>query len=145
MPWTISRSRSTKLPFSSGWVAGGLPASAELDPFKIREALGFIQILEPNEDFSDLFYRLYGTKLVGVVGDDFTGLWVSEIPVGIRALLLDQYLAVCVQRRPIYSENDTKMEFFMTTRLYRLILPMVGADCMVDRVIVSSAPCPRPN
>ena len=111
MPWTISRSRSTKLPFSSGWVAGGLPASAELDPFKIREALGFIQILEPNEDFSDLFYRLYGTKLLGVVGDDFTGLWVSEIPVGIRALLLDQYLAVCVQRQPIYSENDTKWNF----------------------------------
>jgi|ETN07SMinimDraft_1059922.scaffolds.fasta_scaffold194290_2 hypothetical protein len=124
---------------------GGLPASVEIDPFKIREALGFIQVLEPNEGFSDLYYRLYGTKLVGVVGDDFTGLWVSEVPVGIRALMLDQYLAACVQRRPIYSENDTKAEFSIATRLCRLTLPMVGGDGVVDRVIVSSAPCPRPG
>ena len=123
----------------------GLPASAELDPFKFSRALGFIQVLQPNEAGNDLFYRLYGTHLVGAVGGDFTGLWVSEIPLGIRALMHAQYIAACRLRRPIYSENDTKDEFSTTTRLCRLILPMAGADGVIDRVLVASAPCLRPD
>lgn len=118
----------------------GLPLTAGLDPLSFREALGSVVLVEPNEDASDFRYRLFGTRMVEILGRDLTGTWNSEHPIAPAQAFELQYQAVIALRRCIYSENDAHDEISKTIRWSRLIMPMVAEDGTVNRLLVGTVP-----
>jgi hypothetical protein len=50
-----------------------------VDPVLLRPALGYINLLEPVDGGRDFRYRLYGSCIAEVTGDDLTGRRVSDL------------------------------------------------------------------
>lgn len=120
-----------------------LPATADLDPLGFREALGAVVLVEPNDDASDFRYRLFGTRMVEILGRDLTGTWNSDHPIAPSEVFAKQYLAAITLRRCLYSENDAADEVSQTIRWCRLIMPMVGPDNASNRLVVGTVPMRR--
>ncbi|MBT4042553.1 MAG: PAS domain-containing protein [Rhodospirillaceae bacterium] len=120
-----------------------LPLTAALDPFAIRSALGSVMILEPNDDASDFYFRLYGTRIAEVMGRDFSRTWLSAHPAAPTVVFAQQYRAAIALRRCIYSENDAAPNMSYSTRWCRLIMPMADGAGEVNRLFVGNVAVPR--
>ncbi len=124
-------------------MSGGLPSYKAIDPLSFRPAVGFVHVVEPNNDGSDFMYRLFATAVVEIAGRDMTGKWFSESPVPSWQFYRRQ-LAACVSLRvPVYSENNADYQVSTLIKWCRLLLPMVDDQGNVNRILVPNVPIDR--
>jgi PAS domain-containing protein len=120
--------------------AAGLPHLREIDPFKLRPALGYLMVLEPVEDGRDFSYRLYGSTLARVSGFEMTGRRVSEHPasayvaefsIAINRAVLKAGVPIYTTRRPVGAE--------LAMRWHRLTLPFLDDSGTPARILAGIA------
>ena len=120
--------------------AGGLPHRREIDPFKLRPALGYLMVLEPVEEGRDFRYRLYGATLARISGLDMTrrkasehpaSAYVSEFSIAINRAALMARVPIYTTRRPVGAEH--------AMRWHRLTLPFVDDSGTPVRILAGAA------
>lgn len=118
-----------------------LPLASDLTPFGLRPALGYILLIDVEDDGWDGRFRLYGTKVAEMYGEDMTGRRVSDIDGGKYSTQLFRalYRAVTVRRQPVFSHHRPP-EHVSVTAWKRLILPLAGTDGQVSRFLSVNLP-----
>ena len=114
-----------------------LPPSTAINPLSFKGAVGFVHLVEPNADFTDFKYRVYATSVATLAGLDMAGKWFSESEIGNRSYYRRQLAAAAKMRLPIYSENNASYDVSLIIKWCRLLLPLQGADGVVDRILVA--------
>lgn len=127
--------------WSSLATGASLPHMAQIDPFSMRSALGYVILLDVVEGGRDFRYRLYGSVVAAISGFDLTGRLLSEFPasryVAEFAVAVDQ--AVCRRRRPVYTRR-MPVGAERVTAWHRLCLPLVDDAGEVVRLLVGTVP-----
>lgn len=120
--------------------ARGLPHLGEIDPFKLRPALGHLMVLEPVDHGRDFRYRLYGSALARISGLEMTGrkssehpasAYVSEFSIAINRAALTAGMPIYSTRRPVGAE--------LAMRWHRLTLPFVDDSGTPVRILAGTA------
>jgi len=122
---------------------GDLPAQSGVDPVGMRPALGYILLLDVLPSGDDFVYRLYGSGVAGVGGQDWTGWSVAAMAEKTRSRYGPFYRAIyrasLLSRQPIYSEHCSPN--FLSARAWqRIVLPLVDATGAVSRFLVGNVP-----
>ena len=124
-------------------VADDLPPSSAIDPLAFSEALGFIHLVQPNDDYSDFRYRVYASAAAEIGKIDMTGKWFSESTAPGWSFYRRQLAAAAALRAPVYSENNADYRVSITVKWCRLLLPMADPAGRVDRIVVAIVPVRR--
>jgi PAS domain len=120
--------------------AGALPHIREIDPFKLRPALGYLIVLDPLDGGRDFRYRLYGSAIARISGLDMTGrktsehrasAYVSEFSIAINRAALKARVPIYSTRRPVGAE--------VTMRWHRLSLPFADDTGTPMRILAGTA------
>ena len=121
--------------------ARGLPSIDAVDPVALKEALGYLMILDVLEDGWDYRYRLYGSEIAQHAKRDYTGQRTSELKVvsPIPTFYIACYRAVLVRPEPLMTRNQPPTEV-ATTTWTRLVLPLAGPDGKIARFLVGNVP-----
>lgn len=99
-----------------------LPRRADLDPTGIAYCLGNIALVEIEPSFRPR-YRLVGTRLADLLGEDPTGRYIDEMyATGVRNEALAAYRRTVETGEPDYSERTFNL-LFLKFGYYRLLLP----------------------
>ena len=102
-----------------------MPARADFDPLKIPDLLPYVFLIDVPADGTPLAYRLVGTAIVNLFGQEMTGQ-----PVGAgtlpryRAEVLQRYRRVIAARRPFFQYAQLRELANDFTHVERLILPL---------------------
>lgn len=107
-----------------------------IDPLEMREALGFVALIDVVEGGRDFAYRVYGTRIVERYGADLTGRRVSETDNGsyAAAFLVALYRAVLQRAEPVFSEHYPSPRS-STAKWSRVLLPLVGDSGGIERFL----------
>ncbi len=122
--------------------AGGIDVpAAMLDPAEFRPALGYVNIVEPVNGGCDFRFRIFGTFVAAVTGQDLTGQFVSQIPASDYVVdhALACYRAAFARRLPLLSMR-IPLGAENTHRWERLVLPFVGPANVVSRLLIGVVP-----
>jgi hypothetical protein len=117
----------------------------KIDPIQFNKAMGYVLLMEPNNDNTDFRYRVYGSIVAERFGKEMTGKWVSEFSDGQKELSRIQYSWAISQRCPMYSEHIISIEEYTKTCWSRLILPMENSLGNLDRILVGNVPIDLPG
>lgn len=79
-----------------------VPLRRDIDPLELREHLGSLFLAEALPDFEDFRYRLIGTNLTSVMGQEYTGKTLRETFASCDQVFIDG--AIDLYRR-IVLEN----------------------------------------
>ncbi|WP_193183875.1 PAS domain-containing protein [Nisaea sediminum] len=116
--------------------AGGLPGRRDIDPTEIPDLLphiGLIDVLEGGQAFR---YRLLGTHLNNIFGEDFTGKDVGEIKLGdYGAFLLDLYRSVLTATSPVVSDSVFEFRDKNFLKVRRVLFPLAADGRTVDMIL----------
>jgi hypothetical protein len=102
-----------------------MPARADFDPLGIPDLLPYIFLIDVPADGGPLVYRLVGTAIVSLFGQEMTGQ-----PVGAgtlpryRADVLQRYRRIIAARRPFFQYAQLREQTNDFTHVERLILPL---------------------
>jgi len=111
-----------------------------INPAEFNKAIGYVLLMEPNEQKTDFRYRVYGSRVADRFGVEMTGKWVSSFQ-GIQKLLSISQYALCSNiGRPIYSEHIFSRAEYTKTLWCRIILPMQNTKGVLDRILVGNLP-----
>lgn len=121
-----------------------LPPAEMIDPTGFAGALGCVLLLEPEQSGRDFRYRIYGSRIAQMFGQDMTGRLLSEFPEVAARNTMRQYHLVMQTRRAIYSEHDAVPEASLVIRWCRLVLPFVDRMGVISRLLVANVPVERP-
>lgn len=126
--------------------AGDLPDHARIDAVEMRSALGYILLLDVQPSGDDFVYRLYGSGIAGVGGQDWTGWSVAAMAEKTKSNYGRFYRAVyrasLLSRRPVYTEHFSPS--FLSARTWqRIVLPLVDGTGAVSRFLVGNVPVGR--
>ncbi len=118
----------------------GIPEVLQVEPERLRAALGYIMLVDVGKTPGDFRYALYGSKIAAVSGFDLTGKSIWDIPTisGIQVLFAACYLAVGQAGRPLYSVHEAPPSITVSA-WHRLILPL-GQAGEVRRFLVCNQP-----
>ncbi len=121
--------------------AGGIPSVDAVDPLALKEALGYLMILDVLEDGWDFRYRLYGSEIAQHAKRDYTGQRTSELKVvsPIPTFYIACYRAVLVRPEPLMTRNQPPTDV-ATTTWTRLVLPLCDGDGRIARFLVGNVP-----
>lgn len=122
---------------------GDLPGHSRIDPVEMRPALGYILLLDVLPSGDDFVYRLYGSGIAGVGGQDWTGWSVAAMGERTKSSYGRFYRAVyrasLLSRRPIYSEHFSPS--YLSARAWqRIVLPLVDGAGAISRFLVGNVP-----
>lgn len=122
-------------------VAGGIPSVDAVDPLALKEALGYLMILDVLEDGWDFRYRLYGSEIAQHAKRDYTGQRTSELKVvsPIPTFYIACYRAVLVRPEPLLTRNQPPTDV-ATTTWTRLVLPLTDGGGRIARFLVGNVP-----
>jgi len=128
--------------------AADLPAAASIDPVEMRPALGYILLLDVLPPGDDFVYRLYGTGIAGIGGQDWTGWSVAAMGQKTGSnygrFYRAVYRAALLARRPIFTEHFSP-RFLAARSWQRIVLPLADAEGKVVRILCGNVPVgPRP-
>jgi hypothetical protein len=115
--------------------------AAILDPADLRPALGYVNLLEPVDDGRDFRFRIFGTFVAAVTGQDMTGMLLSELPASDYVIdhAMATYRAAYARRLPLLSTR-IPLGAATTSRWERLVLPFTDASNAVTRLLVGAVP-----
>jgi hypothetical protein len=107
-----------------------------IDPLGMREALGFVALIDILEGGGDFLYRVYGTRIAERYGADLTGRRTSETDSGsyAAAFLVAIYRAALQRAEPVFSEHYPSPRS-STAKWTRVVLPLVGDSGGIERFL----------
>lgn len=111
-----------------------------INPAEFNRAMGYVLLMEPNEEVTDFRYRVYGSRVAERFGAEMTGKWVSSFKGVQKLLSISQYALSATVRRPMYSEHIFSRAEYTKTLWCRLILPMQNESGNLDRILVGNIP-----
>lgn len=115
---------------------GKLPGRAHIDPTEIPDLLPHIGLIDVIGGGSDFRYRLLGTYLNQIFGEDFTGTKVSETKVGEYGdLLIDLYRSALLANGPIISDSIFEFREKNHLKIRRILLPLARDGKEVDMIL----------
>ncbi len=123
--------------------AGDLPAATAIDPVEMRAALGYILLLDVLPSGDDFVYRIYGSGIAGIGGQDWTGWSVAAMGQKTGSnygrFYRSVYRASLLSRRPLFTEHFSPR--FLSARSWqRIVLPLVDAEGAVARILCGNVP-----
>ena len=138
MPESIGHSRLAALARLWSRKASGkrLPAREDFDPAELRPWLGRLMLLDVVENGKDFRYRLHGTSLVELFGEDLTGCAVGELDLKRRSTLMAEYRKAFETRSPQYVPSKALAEK-EHLHIAKLVLPLASDGERVDKLMVS--------
>jgi PAS domain len=123
---------------------GGVPAIGRIDPLGMRDALGYVMLVDVVEKGHDFRYRLYGSSLASASELDMTGRLLSTHAASayIREFSLATYRASLARREPSFSEYGPAGTLVIA-RWQRIILPLVDGSGAIVRFLAGAVPVGR--
>lgn len=123
-----------------------LPGAASIDPVEMRQVLGYILLLDVLPSGDDFVYRLYGSGIAGIGGQDWTGWSVAAMGQKTGSnygrFYRSVYRASLIARRPIFTEHFSP-RFLAARSWQRIVLPLVDAEGAVVRFLCGNVPVGR--
>lgn len=117
-----------------------LPLASKLDPMDIRPALGYVMVMDVEDDAWDYHYRVYGILIVDRSGFDATGKLISELALHpMEPFFIGSYRACVLTSKYIFARHVPPVRVH-TTSWDRLILPLEGEDGTISRLLVGNVP-----
>lgn len=121
-------------------ITDGIPDSVKIEPTELSAALGFLMLIDFDDEAGDFYYALYGSKIAETSGIDLTGksVWQGRTARSVQIFTVACYLAARRLKRPIYSVHESPPTV-TSSRWHRLILPM-GRGGEIKRFLVCNVP-----
>jgi hypothetical protein len=126
------------------WVAARgeklMPSRADIDPVDMpRKLLPNIVLVDALTSPSRFRYRVMGTEITAMLGLDWTGRFVDELPEAGR-IISEQYTKTVNDRAPAVYVDDSKMYDaslmqHKLVRYERLLLPMSDDGSIVSMLL----------
>lgn len=119
---------------------GGVPNVVQIAPEDVRPALGYLILIDIDEEKDDFRYALYGSRIAAVSGFDMTGKGVWDLGTSstIQNFFAACYIAAGRLRCPIYTVHEAPPAITVS-HWHRLILPL-GQEGEVKRFLVCNVP-----
>ena len=119
-----------------------IPTYDWINPADFNKAMGYVLLMEPNDDFSDFKYRVYGSRIANRFGHEMNGRWTSEFYGVQKDISITQYSLSAKKECPVYSEHSyvNGEDEYARTLWCRLIMPMKNKDGKIDRILVGNYP-----
>lgn len=117
-----------------------MPSRADLDPLDLRALLPNIALVDIEEGPRRYRYRLVGTALIAVLGQDLTGKYLDQMPMLFRRFAGNAYDELMARKAPTYAVFDTNLPLLRTVRYKRLMLPLSADGQRVNMVIAGFFP-----
>jgi hypothetical protein len=112
------------------------PAWSEIDPAAIKPLLPHIIVTEFLDDPFDVRFRLTGTMIVEVYGEDFMGRNLRSLePTGGVDLWLGLYASLVRTRLPVYGRYSLSSDYVQTQYVDAGIFPLSADGMKVDKAI----------
>lgn len=117
-----------------------MPARADMDPLSMpRQLLPNIFLLEVQHAPQRFRFRLMGTAVAEMLGEDWTGKYVDELPK-TNQQVTGQYVETVQRREPTefrneYSKFDPSVGRIRMMHYRRLLLPMSEDDEVVNMLL----------
>lgn len=117
---------------------GGLPTRADFPTEALRPWMGNLMVLEVVDRQAgepDFIYRLHGTHLTELWGQDLTGRRVSDLPEEDSTPLLREYREVFHSRAPLHipGRRMVRKDYL---RVEKAILPLSVKGSEVEQLLV---------
>ncbi len=118
----------------------GVPDVVKITPEDVRPALGYLILIDIDEENEDFRYALYGSRIAAVSGFDMTGrgVWDLESTTMIQTFFAACYIAAQRLRCPVYTIHEAPPAITVS-HWHRLILPL-GQDGEIKRFLVCNLP-----
>lgn len=118
----------------------GVANVLKVEPEQLVPALGYLMLVDVDEEKGDFRYALYGSKIALTAGFDMTGGYVSGIKTtsAIKIFFASCYKAAIVLRCPVYTVHEAPPEI-TASHWHRLILPL-GKGGDIQRFLVCNVP-----
>lgn len=118
----------------------GVPNVVKVEPEQVRPALGYLILLDIDDENDDFRYALYGSRIAEVSGFDMTGksIWSIASTPSVQIFFTGCYMAARRLRCPIYTVHEAP-PFITVSIWHRLILPL-GLDGKITRFLVCNLP-----
>jgi len=113
-----------------------LPARADMSPADIPRLLPYLYLVDVERDPLRFRFRLVGTRVCEWFGHDATGSYVDDPLDGDLDLgMAEVYRQVVESRVPRYVHRDIAELGTLVHCFDRLVLPLVGEDGAVEKLI----------
>jgi hypothetical protein len=117
-----------------------LPSRADLDPVDLpRQLLPNILLIEVSYEPLRFYYRVMGTAIAGLLGEDWTGKYVDEIKDVNESVLQQYFDTVEIAAPSIYFNQYPKFDratgYERLLNYERLLLPMSNDDRTVHHLL----------
>lgn len=124
-----------------------MPARSDFDPITLpRALLPNMILLEVYQQPQRFCYRLMGTAVAEMLGEDWTGKYVDELgPVNKR--VADQYVETVANGEPMefhnqYEKYDSSYRRKRMMHYRRLLLPLSDDDSVVNMLMGATSVTP---
>jgi hypothetical protein len=116
-----------------------LPSRADIDPMDFVRVLPRVMMVEVSYDPLEFRYRVAGTGLFAMHGQELTGKLARELdPPEFGALIHRHYAEVIARRAPILHLIELTVDY-LATSYARLILPLSSDGQIIDRLMTCEA------
>jgi hypothetical protein len=113
-----------------------MPQRRSLDPQEVVWLLGRIFLLDVLEGGADYRYRLFGSAMAMVYGEDLTGRRLSELGRdGFESAMRADYDAVVATRAPLFRRGDLLWPGKEYVGVERLLVPLSDDDRTVSMIL----------
>ena len=115
------------------------PSRADIDPMEITRALPRVMMVEVSTDPLDFRYRVAGTGLFAMHGQELTGKLARALqPPEFGALIHRHYAEAVQYRAPLLHLIELTVNY-LTTSYARIILPLSSDGKAIDRLMTCEA------
>jgi hypothetical protein len=115
------------------------PSRADIDPMEFTRELPRVMMAEVSYDPLEFRYRVAGTGLFAMHGQELTGKLARELdPPEFGALIHRHYADVIQRRVPILHVIELTVNY-LTTSYARIILPLSSDGQAIDRLMTCEA------
>ena len=115
-----------------------MPARADFDALDLKAWLGNLMLIEVTAP-GEFRYRVYGTGLAEYYGRDLTGKTTAALRPEVRALVCQEYAAVCQSAHPLLVTHTRRVRE-QPMVVEKLILPFSGDGSSVARLLAGAYP-----
>lgn len=118
-----------------------LPQTTDIDPMRMRPALGYVMLVDVIDGGRDFRYRLYGSDLAFVSGFDMTGRHLSShgASANVVEFSLAVYRAAVIRKEPVFTSRKP-VGARHTTEWQRVVMPLVDETGAVTRFLACTVP-----
>jgi hypothetical protein len=115
------------------------PSRADIDPLEFARELPRVMMVEVTTDPLEFRYRVAGTGLFAMHGQELTGKRARDLqPPEFGALIHRHYTEAVERRAPILHVIELTVDY-LATSYARIILPLSSDGVAIDRLITCEA------